>query len=146
MNRESKVCSVCQEKLPESSFTPRMWTRGDVERKCNKEACMRRGQALKACSVCEELLPESSFTPRMWSHGGAERKCKTDRCMARKRGMWACVQCKVVKPKTEFARWLAPRAAKINNGTARCNVCMDAQEADAKCVAERSAAHAATRG
>ena len=81
----------------------------------------------------------------MWTRGDDERKCNKDACMGRKRGSWQCVQCKILKPKTEFATWLSPRKAKNNNGTARCNQCMEAQRKDALAIANKSSAHAATR-
>ena len=123
-----KVCSECNDRLPRRQFSQTQWDKADAGRKCTP--CIKRKEAEitlkreKKCSKCEYSYTRGSYsTEKMWNTKDEERKCT--KCIGRKRGFWPCIGCPCTKPVEEFSKWWRPRAHKKNDGTARCNACME---------------------
>ena len=126
---ERRPCCMCGKQKTATEFTKGEWTqtsKQDNSRgKC--KACALRNRVVKQCTgECAQSLTSDSFTKRMWMMGDDSRKCM--KCMERpKRGTWPCIECKSVKCIDDYSLWLAPRATKKNNGTARWNSCKQKQ-------------------
>ena len=113
-----KKCILCKEEKGKGEFSPDAWDHL-ARRRCKE--CVRPG--VKKCIQCKEDKGESEFFRHAWEHPD-DRMCK--RCVSSFKGFWQCVSCKAMVEKSEFSKWLSKRACKTkNNGTARCNPCMD---------------------
>ena len=70
-------------RLPQSSFTSRMWRRGDEERKCESDKCMGRVRGSWRCIQCKEVRPKEDYAmwlaPRKFKSNNATARC--DVCM-----------------------------------------------------------------
>ena len=144
---EKRQCSRCHERKEELGFTPREWEKASQSPTLGAcKACMSRNRELKTCSgTCGRQLGVDAYTKRMWRESDELRRCLM--CMPKcPRGHWKCIQCKDVKLVNDFSEWLALRTKKTNDGTARCNVCKEAQrallqdllKASSACVVARS--------
>ena len=143
---ERRQCSKCHERKFEKDFTPGEWKNALYTQRDGKcMQCMARNCESKACAGgCGRTLASNFYTKRMWRENPAERKCLA--CMPKcARGQWRCIECKDVKSKNEFSDWLAPRARKVNDGMARCNICKARQHASLKETLSQSVSHVGGR-
>ena len=66
-------------RLPQSSFTSRMWRRGDEERRCKSDKCMAQVRGSWWCIQCKEVRPNDDYTtwlaPRMFKSNNATVRC-----------------------------------------------------------------------
>ena len=125
-----KKCSVCGETYERvGHFDVWNCNRNESERQCNKLQCKKHAVVTKKCSVCGESLPkEGHYNDRNWKANNAERKCNkpTRKKPQAKKGIWRCIACGKNADKEHFSQWMAKHVK--NNGTARCDACMDDAE------------------
>ena len=58
------------------------------------------------------------------------------------RGHWTCKRCAQTFPRDgSFGKWLATRKNKVNDGTARCDRCVEEEEAQKKSMHAENMAH-----
>ena len=129
--KTKKCAGPCQRELPLSGYSgQKMFTQKDSNRICVECKKDKKEKTKKCSGPCQRELPLSGYSgSKMFFQRDDTRKCLECMGKKKKQGWWTCVEveCKRDKPTADFSQWLATRAHKKNDGTARCNPCFQAQ-------------------
>ena len=134
-------CNVCKLWHAEANFPER-----HRQRQCSFYRVCLTCEVRKTCRKCGEAKSETELGRAAWKARHADRRvCRT--CATKAWGHWTCSACREHCPRKEFSAWEAGRSSSRNDGTQRCNecvqrdlVCKIAQHAHARIARQRQRA------
>ena len=111
-------CNVCKLWHAEANFP-----RKHRQRQCSFYRVCLTCEVSKTCAKCGHSKAEAEFGAAAWKARHTDRRiCRG--CATKARGQWTCSVCREQCPRSDFSAWEATRSGGRNDGTQRCNQCV----------------------
>ena len=107
-----------------SSGMPKPISHGNHrQRQCSFYRVCLTCEVSKTCAKCGHAKAEAEFGAAAWKARHTDRRiCRG--CATKARGQWTCSVCREQCPRSDFSAWEATRSGGRNDGTQRCNQCV----------------------